>query len=308
VIRVEGICKSFGAVQAVREVTFDAAPGELLGIVGPDGAGKTTLLRLMAGLLAPDAGQAHLAAPAGRATPMRGYMPQRFGLYGECTVEENLHLLGKLYGATGEQIRQRSRAILERTRLFPFRDRRAAALSGGMKQKLALAASLLHDPELLLLDEPGTGVDPVSRREIWRILYDLHEEGKTLVLSTPYLDEAQLCTRVAFLHRGRLIALGTPGELCRTASWRILRLRSRSRLVGRALSRLEGVRNVNAFGDAYHIAVEAIGPARSRIAAALADLGLDPSLELEELSPTLEDVFVELTEGNTEERAGGAPS
>ncbi len=206
---------TFGGVAAVDGLSLSIARGELFGLVGPDGAGKTTTVRLIAGLLDADAGQARvLDEPVGEATRRRiGYMPQQYSLYGDLSVDENLVFFGRLFGLSTQQIRQRRERLLHIARLTRFKDRRADALSGGMYKKLALSCALLHQPEILLLDEPTNGVDPVSRRELWDLLHEFVSDGMTVILTTPYMDEASRCHRVGLIHQGRLLAQGTPAEL-----------------------------------------------------------------------------------------------
>ncbi|MGB9791053.1 MAG: ABC transporter ATP-binding protein, partial [Thermacetogeniaceae bacterium] len=219
-IRVEGVCKSFGRTVAVDRVSLQVREGEIFGLVGPDGAGKTTLLRMICGLVAPDSGCISVM----RLTPRQleqnrdklGYMPQRFSLYGDLTVWENIEFFGSLYGLSGRAIRERAEEILKITGLCGFESRFSDQLSGGMKQKLALTCALLTRPRLLVLDEPTCGVDPVSRREIWGIIYRLNAEGTTVLVSTPYMDEAELCHTVGFLSRGRLVAAASPVALKRS--------------------------------------------------------------------------------------------
>ena len=217
-IEVERLSRRFGARTAVEGVDLDVARGEIFGLLGPNGAGKTTLLRLLAGLLDPTAGRATvLGLDVNRdATPLRqriGYVSQEFTLYGTLTVEENLDFFADLHGVPGALGRSRKERLLAWSRLAPFRARRAGHLSGGMQKKLHLCSALIHEPEILLLDEPTAGVDPVSRRELWEILHDLVERGLTLVVATPYMDEAEQCHRVALMHQGRVIRSGPPEAL-----------------------------------------------------------------------------------------------
>ncbi len=202
---------------AVDALTFAVARGEVFGLLGPDGAGKTTTLRLLTGLLEPSAGEAEVAgAPLSRLEESReriGYMSQRFGLYEDLTVDENLRFFGDLMGVTGKSFRERRERLLSFSGMAPFGARLAGDLSGGMKQKLGLACALLHTPEVLFLDEPTNGVDPVSRRDFWRILAELRGQGVTILVSTSYLDEAERCDRLGFMHRGRLLAQGTPAQV-----------------------------------------------------------------------------------------------
>ena len=217
-IEVQNISKHFGDISAVSSLTFNVKRGEIFGIVGPDGAGKSTLLRIIASILSPNEGTITIKDINVHKYPFRikenlAYMPQRFGLYEDLTVEENIHFFGRLFGVRHKEILNRIKRLYQFSRLEPFKDRLAGKLSGGMKQKLGLACSLIHSPEVILLDEPTNGVDPVSRREFWRILYDLLSEGVTIVVSTAYLDEAERCTRVALMHSGKFLTLGTPSEI-----------------------------------------------------------------------------------------------
>ncbi|PYR42578.1 MAG: ATPase, partial [Acidobacteria bacterium] len=215
-VAVENVEKRFGATVALAGISFEAAAGELFGFVGPDGAGKTTLFRILATLLVPDAGRARVlgrdvVAQMWALRPRIGYMPGRFSLYPDLSVVENLRFFASVFGTTVE--RERARIAPIYSQLEAFEDRRAAALSGGMKQKLALCCALVHRPEILFLDEPTTGVDAVSRREFWDLLGDLKGSGMTIVVSTPYMDEANRCDRVALMQRGRLLATDAPQRI-----------------------------------------------------------------------------------------------
>jgi ABC-2 type transport system ATP-binding protein len=217
-IRAENLTRRFGNLAAVEGLNLEIARGEVFGLVGPDGAGKTTTLRMFTGLLDPTEGRAwvagHDVARETQAVKDRmGYMAQRFGLYGDLTVEENMVFYADLFGVTGRERGQLMAQLLRMTRMEPFRGRPAAKLSGGMKQKLALMCTLLHHPEVLFLDEPTNGVDPVSRRDFWVILHDLVARGLTVFITTAYLDEAERCDRVGLMHRGRLIRCDTPAAL-----------------------------------------------------------------------------------------------
>jgi ABC-2 type transport system ATP-binding protein len=270
-------------VTALEGVSLAVRRGEILGLLGPDGAGKTTLLRIGLGLIDPDAGR--FERPVGTV----GYVPQRFSLYGDLTVRENVRLLGALYGATGPKAAAEAHALLERTGLARFEDRLADDLSGGMKQKLALSAALLHRPDLLILDEPTTGVDPVSRREFWRILYALHDEGMTLLISTPYLDEAELCTRVAFLKSGRLLGEGTLEEIAGRTPIRLAEIPLSGRALLRELERAGF--EATPYGDRARVRIDDPGD-RERLAALMDASGAAP--EIREVPPDAEELFVEL--------------
>jgi ABC-2 type transport system ATP-binding protein len=215
-IELSGVTRRYGATEALREVTLDVRRGEMFGLIGSDGAGKTTAIRLMCGLLRPDAGSVrvlgHDPVRAHRAVTERvGYLSQRFSLYGDLTIDENIAFFAEVHGVL--DFRARRDQLLAMTQLTPFRTRLADRLSGGMKQKLALACTLVHQPELILLDEPTTGVDPVSRREFWKLLSEFLAQGITIVMSTPYLDEAERCGRVALLHNGRVLDCDEPDRL-----------------------------------------------------------------------------------------------
>jgi len=216
-IRARGLTRRFGELTAVDGLTFEVAPGEIFGLMGPDGAGKTTAMRLLTGLMDPSSGDAEVAgAPLADIASVRhkiGYMSQRFGLYEDLTVEENLRFFADLLGVSPREWEERSARLLSFSGMGPFTGRLAGNLSGGMKQKLGLACALLHTPEVLFLDEPTNGVDPVSRRDFWRILRDLRAEGVTILLATSYLDEAERCDRLGLLHRGRLLAQDTPAAV-----------------------------------------------------------------------------------------------
>ena len=217
-ITVKNITRRFGDITAVDDLSFEVQKGEIFGIVGPDAAGKSTLLRMMSGILRPQNGSVeinglNIQENLYRIKENLAYMPQRFGLYEDLTVEENIIFFGRLFGVSRKNISKRIPALYEFSRLEPFKDRLAGKLSGGMKQKLGLACSLIHSPDLILLDEPTNGVDPVSRREFWKILYALLADGVTIVVSTAYLDEAERCNRVAMMNNGKFIRNGRPSDI-----------------------------------------------------------------------------------------------
>src|SRR6185437_12567315 len=215
IIETRGLTRCFGALTAVDRLNLTVSKGEIFGLVGPDGAGKTTTLRMLCGLMDPSEGSARVAghdvARESQAVKDQiGYMAQRFGLYGDLTVEENMNFYGDLFNITGGDREDLSARLLRMTRMEPFRGRQARQLSGGMKQKLALMCTLLHRPQILFLDEPTNGVDPVSRRDFWAILYQLLKDGITVFMTTAYLDEAERCNRVGLMHRGSLIRCESP--------------------------------------------------------------------------------------------------
>ncbi|HTS62358.1 MAG TPA: ABC transporter ATP-binding protein [Candidatus Acidoferrales bacterium] len=222
IIETRDLTKTFGPLTAVDRLNLTVSSGEIFGLVGPDGAGKTTTLRMLCGLMDPSSGSARVAghdsARESQAVKDRmGYMAQRFGLYQDLTVEENMAFYADLFGIVGQERAQLTARLLRMTRMEPFGDRQAGKLSGGMKQKLALMCTLLHKPEILFLDEPTNGVDPVSRRDFWAILYELLKDGITIFMTTAYLDEAERCNRVGLLHKGRLIRCSSPDQMKREA-------------------------------------------------------------------------------------------
>jgi ABC-2 type transport system ATP-binding protein len=293
-IRLEDVTKQFGNISAVNGVSLHVQEGDIFGLVGPDGAGKTTTIRMITGILDQTSGtilvlgQQSLESIKGDI----GYVPQKFSLYGDLTVMENIRVIGSLYGASRQEVTQRAEEILAFTKLLPFKDRLADNLSGGMKQKLALAAGLMHRPKIFFLDEPTTGVDPVSRREFWQMLYRLNKEGMTVFVSTPYMDEAELCTRIAFMHNGEIVACDTPEGLRRSYPYKVLELTVHAKDIKRHLANCS-IRDINAFGDKYHLIVDDPDMIIPIIRATLQQAGI-PVLSLVEIKPTLEDVFVAL--------------
>jgi ABC-2 type transport system ATP-binding protein len=307
VVRAAGLARRFGPVTAVDGLTFSVRRGELFGLVGPDGAGKTTTLRMLAGILTPSAGEAAVAGcrvdrdPEGVKARI-AYMAQRFGLYGDLTVLENLRFYADLFEVPVRERGPRIARLLEFSQLGAFGDRLADRLSGGMKQKLGLACALVHTPEVLLLDEPTNGVDPVSRRDFWRILADLLREGVTIVVATAYLDEAERCHRVALLHRGRLLALDTPGRIRRGLPGQTLEVAVADAWAGRAaLAALPAARRVTVFGGRLHVVVEDAARDGPLVEAALRAAGQDPAPP-RPVVPSLEDAFIAMIEGS---EAGG---
>ena len=297
-IRARALVKKFGDTTALKGVDLSVEDGELFGLIGPDGAGKSTFFRIVAGLLKPTSGTLERDASA-----TFGLVPQRFAMYEDLTIDENLALRARLYDVPREEAQLRARDLLSRVGLERFGARLAGALSGGMKQKLALVAALLTRPRLLLLDEPTTGVDPVSRREFWMILNRLHHDGLTILVSTPYMDEAEYASRIAFLDEGRVSALGTREEILRSYPRPLLVVRTAERAAVRArLARLPEVDDVSLFGAQLHVrgaagapgsAAGAAGSADALLAAARRELsGLVPGEDVRPAEPSLEDVFV----------------
>ena len=287
-ITATGLTRRFGAKTALAGIDLRVEKGELFGLIGPDGAGKTTFFRILAGVLAPTSGQVTVDGAAAF-----GFVPQRFSLYEDLSVDENLQLRAKLYGVPSDVFRARAADLLERVGMARFRARLAGALSGGMKQKLALVAALLTQPPLLLLDEPTTGVDPVSRREFWMLLNHLHHEGLTIVVSTPYMDEAEYASRIAFLDHGRISSVGTRREILASYGRPLLEIHTDQRLrVRELLAPMPEVDDVSLFGAVLHARGAAgTGPElRERVRAALR--GLVAPEDIQPLAPSLEDVFV----------------
>ena len=298
-VAVGGLTRRFGALAAVNGVDFTVAPGEIFGLVGPDGAGKTTIMRMLAGVLAPNAGTIILdgidvvAAPE-RAKPHLSYMPQRFGLYEDLTVAENIRFYAELFAVPRKRRIARAAELLDAAALGPFRGRLAGNLSGGMKQKLGLICALIHTPRVLLLDEPTTGVDPISRRDFWAILYNLREEGVAIVLSTAYMDEAERCTRLALLHAGEIRDCDTPQHLKQAMPGALLAVPGPDpRAVRAALGGVPGVLGLLLMGDRVHVRVDDAARAAPLLAARLAERGVAHG-EIVRVEPGIEDVFVAL--------------
>jgi ABC-2 type transport system ATP-binding protein len=295
-ITFERVVRRFGATTAVDGVTLDVRRGEMFGLIGPDGAGKTTAIRLLCGLLHVDAGTIRVLdldpVKQHRAlTAKVGYLSQRFSLYGDLSIDENIAFFAEIHGVRDYAAR-RDR-LLDMTQLTAFRGRLADRLSGGMKQKLALACTLVHEPELIVLDEPTTGVDPVSRREFWKLLSQFLQGGITIVMSTPYLDEAERCGRIALLNEGRLLALDAPGAMRRGLPGTLLELllpRPRE-----AVDRLRaaGHPHVQVFGDRLHVWTDAGDESAAKaVVAGLATRAGLPPYEARRVVPSLEDVFI----------------
>jgi len=313
IIEAHGLVKTFasrlhgGRIRAVDGVDLAIAPGETFGLVGPDGAGKTTTIRLLNGLYVPDAGRAAVCGhdAVGQSLELHrrvGYMAQRFSLYGDLSVDENITFFANVFDVTPAARRERIPRLLEFARLNPFRGCPAAQLSGGMKKKLALACMLVHQPEVVFLDEPTTGVDPVSRREFWGLLTGLRlEQNLTILVSTPYMDEAERCHRVGLMHGGRLVALGTPAEIKGLVPGQLLELRPADWRAAKALlPGLPGVLEVQTFGDRLHVFVDDAVVRGPQLVQALAAAGI-PCTPARPMAPRLEEAFISLIRGRTRE-------
>ncbi len=288
---LDGVRRSFGAQVAIANLSLRVGAGEIYGLVGPDGAGKTTALRITAGLLDPDAGSVSLAGsdPFDARHARRellGYMPQQYSLYGDLTVSENLAFFREMYGLSRDAFRARRDRLLALSRLEPFRERRAQALSGGMYKKLALACALLHEPKVLLLDEPTTGVDPVSRRELWDLLNEFVAEGMAIVIATPYMDEAARCHRAGMLHHGALLVEGSPSALVANFRHVVFAVRGDRDALERALAGSADVIAFTPAGAQLRVVVRA-GGEREVLARLERASG-----HVERTTPSFEDLFL----------------
>lgn len=296
-IRLEHLGKQFGEVVAVDGLSFDVAEGEIFGLVGPDGAGKTTTMRLLTGIMDPSGGDAwvmghHIVRDAERLKHDISYMSQRFGLYPDLSVEENIDFYADLYEVPRRGREEKIARLLAFSNLAPFRKRLAGNLSGGMKQKLGLACALIHTPKVLFLDEPTNGVDPVSRRDFWRILYQLLRENVTIFVSTAYLDEAERCNRIAMVHKGKLLGCGTPMEIKGMLRGTVLEIRSpQSRRLAALLRSELTETSVGLFGDRIHVLAQNTDATTSAAAKLAKTAGLTVE-GVRAIEPTLEDVFV----------------
>jgi ABC-2 type transport system ATP-binding protein len=297
-IRVEELTRCFRELTAVDHLSFEVEYGNLFGLVGPDGAGKTTTLRMLAGVLRPTSGDATLGGISVAGDPERvkhriAYMSQRFGLYADLTVIENLNFYADLYRVPTSERPARLERLFRFSNLGPFKDRLAGKLSGGMKQKLGLSCALIHEPEILLLDEPTFGVDPISRRDLWLIVHDMVNRGTTVLVSTAYMDEAERFDRLILLHKGRAIASGTPMELQRSLAGEVLAVRlDRAREARPIALRLSPVRGAIAFGDCLHITVDSASRDGSAVVEALRAAGFRV-IDAGPIERSMEDVFIE---------------
>jgi len=308
-IIVSSLSKHFGEVRAVDGLSLEVYAGEIFGLVGPDGAGKTTALRMLAGVMSADSGSVRVAGcdvgrdPEG-AKSLLSYMSQRFGLYEDLTVDENIRFYADLFGVRRKQRVQRSQELLAAAGLSDFRSRLAGNLSGGMKQKLGLVCALIHTPKVILLDEPTNGVDPVSRRDFWRILYSLVAEGVAILTSTSYLDEAARCHRVGLLYRGRMLFCDRPDELEKKFRGEILAVHAaQPRQVRAALAGAPGVRDALLVGDHVHLFVDEAARRLPDLRARLESAGVIYD-SIQPVAATIEDLFVSAVESEPE-AAGG---
>jgi len=300
VIRTAGLTKLFGGTAVVDHLNLEIRRGEIYGLVGPDGSGKTTVMRLLTAILAPTSGEAWVAGHSilneGESIKARiGYMSQRFGLYEELSVMENILFYADLYEAPAKERPQRIQRLLSFSNLTPFKERLAGRLSGGMKQKLGLACALIHTPGILFLDEPTNGVDPVSRRDFWKILYDLLKQGITILISTSYLDEAERCTRIGLMYQGRILIEDDPSIVRRSMGIPMVEIRPEdARRAMEIAGTLPGVQRVSIYGDRLHITLES----REVLGRVLEEMkqnqiGIKGSREI---VPSLEDIFISMVE------------
>lgn len=298
VIEVQQISKSYDTLQALDNLSFQVEKGEIFGLIGPDGAGKTTLFRILATLLLPDKGHTRICGLDGvkdykKIRQILGYMPGKFSLYQDLTVEENLAFFAAVFGSS---IRENYELIAPiYSQIAPFKDRRAGALSGGMKQKLALCCALIHRPEVLLLDEPGTGVDPVSRQEFWEMLAGLRQHGITMLVSTPNMDEAELCHHIALMQNGRIMAIDTPDGITTGFEHPLYAVRSADmyRLI-HDLRTMDGVQDCYAFGEYAHVKMESViaNPQHPEQLLAYLQSNGHEKIDIKVASPTIEDCFI----------------
>lgn len=299
IIQAQGLTRKFGKLTAVDHLDLEIRRGEIFGLVGPDGAGKTTTLRLLCGLVYITEGKATIAgldvsAQHDSVKDQIGYMAQRFALYPDLTVEENMNFYADLFGISKTERERLTERLLHMTRMEPFRKRRAGKLSGGMKQKLALMCTLLHHPQILFLDEPTNGVDPVSRRDFWAILYQLVKDGLTVFITTAYLDEAERCNRVGLLHKGKLIRCDTPENLRNRMEDPCYEIAcSDSKAVQTALKGSPGILSLEPFGLAMHLFFSKSQTSLEKMSEELQAMGIS-GVTFKEIQPSLEDVFIAL--------------
>lgn len=299
IIQLDGLTRLFKEHRAVDALDLSIQPGELFGLVGPDGAGKTTTLRLLTGLLKISSGSGSVAGFDLGTQPEEikrhiGYMAQEFSLYSELTVLENLRFFAELYDVAKEEFALRSERLLKFAALSPFKDRRADHLSGGMQKKLALACTLIHEPKILILDEPTTGVDPISRREFWDILAELHINGTTVIVSTPYMDEADRCSRVGLMYEGRMVVCDNPEAIRSQLEGEVVQVRSDDWQAARVvLGELPGILETQSYGEAIHLVVDSAAKRMPEIQVALEEKGVGIR-EIRPAPPRMEEAFISI--------------
>ncbi len=306
IISAENLSRRFKNVTAVHGLNLTVRRGEIFGLVGPDGSGKTTTIRMLCAIMDPSEGSAQVAgfdtvSESEQIKRRIGYMAQRFNLYGDLSVVENLDFFADVFQVRGRERRERKERLLRFARLTEFRKRRAAHLSGGMQKKLALACTLVHQPEIIFLDEPTTGVDPVSRREFWDILTELHLQGITIFVSTPYMDEAERCSRVGLMYQGRIVVCDVPDRIKMLVAGELLELRpSDLRHAEEVIAGLEGVLEIQTYGDLLHVFVDDASVRQDTLRGALtaADIGI---VSLRQTRPRMEEAFVSLVRKQMED-------
>jgi ABC-type multidrug transport system ATPase subunit len=310
-IQCEALTKRFGHFTAVDHVSFSVAKGSIFGFLGPNGSGKSTVIRMLCGLLEPSDGRGRIAGfdvaqQTSEIKPLIGYMSQKFSLYDELTVHENLNFYGRLYGRRGADLKKRYEELVALTHIEPYLERRAGLLSGGWRQRLAMACSLMHHPTVLFLDEPTAGIDPVARRELWDLLFEFSSTGMTLFVTTHYMDEAERCSHVGYIHMSKLVVCGEPDELkqlpvVNPPGTKRIDVTCDHVTVGlQALRRLPGVRTATVFGQSMHLLVDE-GVSEQFIRAELAKANI-PQADIRPIAPSLEDVFVALTNNHNGDR------
>ncbi len=300
-VEINGLSKSYGKILAVDSVSLSIRRGEMFGLVGPDGAGKTTVIRILCGVISADRGEASVLGLEihSRMDAIKkkiGYLSQKFSLYGDLTVDENIEFFAEIHQVAG--FRSRREELLAFTRLLPFRDRLAERLSGGMRQKLALACTLVHTPEIIFLDEPTVGVDPVSRRDFWLILSDLLKQGMTVLMTTPYLDEAERCTRVALMNQGSIMVCDTPTKIRDKMKGDVLEVVTNNvRSATEMLRTIPGINEVQAFGDRLNVVVDDGKRMTAEIGQRLSQHGVAVE-SVRAITPSLENVFISVVRGS----------
>jgi len=310
IIQTESLTKRFGQTVAVDGLDLSVQHGEIFGLVGPDGAGKTTTIRMLCAVMDPSSGRARVAgldtvADAEQIKRRIGYMAQRFNLYGDLSAEENLDFFADIFQVPAKARRERKDRLLQFARLTEFRRRRAAHLSGGMQKKLALACTLIHQPETIFLDEPTTGVDPVSRREFWDILTELHLQGITIFVSTPYMDEAERCSRVGLIYRGRIVVCDAPEQIKHLVTGELLEIRpSNLRQAEKIVGSLAGVLEVQTYGDLIHAFVDSAQMREAAIRASLAEAGIGVA-SVRSIRPRMEEAFISLVKRQSASQGDG---
>jgi ABC-2 type transport system ATP-binding protein len=301
-IKAENLTRRFGKITAVDQINFSISYGEIFGFLGANGSGKSTTIRMLCGILIPTSGTATVAGfdvnkDSEKVKEAIGYVSQRFSLYSDLTVEENLKFYGQIYGLLGKNLSGRIEEVLSLTRLTAYRQQLAGTLSGGWKQKLALANAILHNPKILFLDEPTAGIDPLSRRSLWELLYQLAENGVALFITTHYMEEAERCNQIAFISHGKLLKIGSPHQMKKEASGQLLEIRCQPLMkASHVFEHVPGVKNITAYGSALHLNAENINTAKKDLGEAARKNGIHID-SIEPIHASLEDVFATI-EGN----------